>query len=322
MQSFLGEDGLRLDVFLSKKLNQSRNQIQNLIKNNLVKINDKIEIKTSIKLNKDDVIEVSKASIKEKNINIEVDFDIEVLFEDDDILVLNKPSNLVVHGASSVKEATLVDWLIKKNYTLSNLNGDIRAGLVHRLDKGTSGAIIIAKNNHAHEKLSNQLLDKSMGRFYLAFINLPIKNENIVVEKAIIRAPNNRIKKLAINELEKNGAKYAKSAFANLLCKNDVNLIAAKLFTGRTHQIRAHLASINRYILGDNLYGYSGKEYGRVMLHAYFVYFIHPKTQEKIFIKAPLNNEFDKILLKEFDLGEINEKLSLEYIISVFDSFI
>ena len=321
MQSFLAKESDRLDILLSKFLNQSRNQIQNLIKNNSVKVNDKIINKSSYKVLQDDVILIDDIVEKEAKINYDVDFDVEILYEDDDILVLNKPAGLVVHGATSVKEATLVDWLISKKYTLSNLNGDIRAGLVHRLDKGTSGAILIAKNNASHQILSNQLLDKSMGRFYLAFIDLPLKDK-IIVEKAIIRAPNNRIKKITTNNINQNGAKYAKSAFVNLLCKNDVNLISAKLFTGRTHQIRAHLASINRHILGDSLYGYNGKDYDRVMLHAYFIYFVHPRTNERIFIKAPLNYEFDKILQKEFTLGEINEKISLEYIISVFDCFI
>lgn len=122
-----------------------------------------------------------------------MDFDIDVLYEDEDLLVLNKPSNLVVHGASSVKNATLVDWLIEK-YTLSNLGGEIRAGLVHRLDKDTSGAILIAKNNFTHQKLSEQLADKSMGRIYLALIDLPLKEDKIIVEKFLMRSPSNAIK--------------------------------------------------------------------------------------------------------------------------------
>ncbi len=110
-------------------------------------------------------------------------------------MVLNKPSNLVVHGAKSVRSATLVDWLIEKQYTLSTLGGEVRAGLVHRLDKETSGAILIAKNNFTHQKLSEQLSDKTMGRIYLALIDLPLKEDKIIIDKALIRSSANAIKK-------------------------------------------------------------------------------------------------------------------------------
>lgn len=321
MQTFLVDENLRLDAFLAKSLNQSRNQIALLIEKNCVRVNDKIQNKNSFKLKYNDKICVEFPAIKEVKNCFDVDFDIEILYEDEDLLVLNKPSHLIVHGASSVKSATLVDWLIQKNYTLSNLGGEVRAGLVHRLDKETSGAILIAKNNFTHQELSKQLSDKSMGRFYLALIDLPLKEDKIIIEKALIRSCSNAVKKVVTQSGTK-GSKEAKSAFVNLIQSEEFALIAAKLFTGRTHQIRAHLASLNRHILGDVLYGYRGNFECRVMLHAYFLYFIHPIKKEKIFVKAPLMDDFKQILENKFNLGEMNEKISLESLLECFDTFV
>ncbi|EAJ1911581.1 RluA family pseudouridine synthase [Campylobacter jejuni] len=321
MQTFLVDENSRLDVFLAKKLNQSRNQVALLIEKDCVQVNDKIQDKNSFKLKNGDIISIVSLKLYDEiKPQFEVDFDIDVLYEDEDLLVLNKPSNLVVHGASSVKNATLVDWLIEKKYTLSNLGGEIRAGLVHRLDKDTSGAILIAKNNFTHQRLSEQLADKSMGRIYLALIDLPLKEDKIIVEKFLMRSPSNAIKKIAIDK-ENKFSKNAKSAFINVVKTENLTLMAAKLFTGRTHQIRAHLASLNRHILGDSLYGYKGKYDCRVMLHAYFLYFIHPKTKEQIFVKAPLMEDFKNIMFEQINLGENDEKISLEFLLEFFNSF-
>ncbi|WP_201464233.1 RluA family pseudouridine synthase [Campylobacter coli] len=321
MQTFLVDEPSRLDIFLAKNLQQSRNQIASMIEKNCVWVNDKIQNKNSFKLKVGDKLVLNLPLVEEAKPKFDIDFDIEILYEDEDLLVLNKPSNLVVHGAKSVKSATLVDWLIEKQYTLSTLDGEVRAGLVHRLDKETSGAILIAKNNFTHQKLSEQLSDKTMGRIYLALIDLPLKEDKIIIDKALIRSSANAIKKIVTNSFVK-GSKEAKSAFVNLAKSEEVSLIGAKLFTGRTHQIRAHLASINRHILGDELYGYRGKYECRIMLHAYFLYFIHPRNGEKIFIQAPLMDDFKQILEKKFILGELNEKISLESLLGCFDSFI
>ncbi|EHL4788094.1 RluA family pseudouridine synthase [Campylobacter jejuni] len=321
MQTFLVDENSRLDVFLAKKLNQSRNQVALLIEKDCVQVNDKIQDKNSFKLKNGDIISIASLKLYDEiKPQFEVDFDIDVLYEDEDLLVLNKPSNLVVHGANSVKNATLVDWLIEKKYTLSNLGGEIRAGLVHRLDKDTSGAILIAKNNFTHQKLSEQLADKSMGRIYLALIDLPLKEDKIIIENFLMRSPSNAIKKIAIDK-ENKFSKNAKSAFINVVKTENLTLMAAKLFTGRTHQIRAHLASLNRHILGDSLYGYKGKYDCRIMLHAYFLYFIHPKTKEQIFVKAPLMEDFKNIMFEQINLGENDEKISLEFLLEFFNSF-
>ncbi len=305
----------RIDTYLSEILQNSRSQISNLIKNKFVKVNSKICEKSSFKLKINDEILVNLPQIKINKIEKNLNFDIEILYEDDEILILNKPINLVVHEAPSVKEETLVDWLKFKGYLLSNLSGDIRAGIVHRLDKGTSGAIVVAKTNQAHQKLSDELKNKTMGRIYLAITDLALK-EDCVINRPIGRNPSNRLKNAIIAN-----KKEAKTAFINLQNVKNANLIAAKLFTGRTHQIRVHLASINRHILGDFLYGFKSDldKIGRIFLHAYFLYLTHPISGEKICVKAPIFGEFKDFLQHKFDKGNLNEILSQEYIFSRFD---
>lgn len=327
MQKFKALKEQRLDIFLSEILAQSRSQITQLIKTNGVLINEKLVFKAAFMLKNGDEITLlqeqspQNSSNSQENLSKEdekalLQMNIQILFEDEDLLVLNKPPNLVVHKAPSVKEPTLVDWLKLHHFHLSNLGLSQRAGLVHRLDKGTSGAILIAKNNATHQILSKQLQDKTMGRIYLALTDLPLKEDKIIVEKPLARSPYNRLKKLAFEagmNLPKD-AREAKSLFVNLLSnENGVNLIAAKLFTGRTHQIRAHLASLNRHILGDILYNYTGKTYERVMLHSYFLYFLHPKSANLIFVKAPIYDDFYTILKTHYQQGEIDEKTAYDY---------
>ena len=223
MQTFCVDEAARLDVFLAKCLKSTRSQVSALIKNGGVKCNGKACEKSSFKLKMGDELEIFELLPQNPTPKYAINFDIAVLYEDEDLLVLNKPAGVVVHSASSVKEATLVDWLLERNYTLSTLGGQVRAGLVHRLDKGTSGAIIIAKNNASHEHLSKQLQNKALGRFYLALTNLPLKNDKMIIEKALIRCPKNRLKKMAVNGSVR-GARAAKSAFVNLLCGRDLGL--------------------------------------------------------------------------------------------------
>ena len=317
-KNFIVEEELRLDKYLSNELNETRNQIEQLIKKGFVKVNDKTNTKTGYKLKLAQNIEVTLPKIEEKPIH-EVNFDVEVIYEDDYILVLNKPSNLIVHDAPSVNEPTLVDWLKQKGISLSTISGEERHGIVHRLDKGTSGAMVVAKTNEAHVGLSKQLEDKSMGRIYLAITDLPLK-ENQIIEGPIGRSPNNRLKMAIVP----NG-KNAKSAFLKLSpSKNEKQeLISAKLFTGRTHQIRVHLSSINRHILGDNLYGFKGdlNKIGRVYLHAYNLYLIHPITNEKMDFIGNIPCDMTDYLKKHFNMEHVNEKINKNYITDSFNSF-
>ena len=313
---FISQNG-RLDKVLQKYLKSTRNQIEHFIKNGNVKVNGKIVKKCGYKLNGGENIEydIKKADSKKE---YEINLDIEKLYEDEDILIINKPPFLTVHPAPSVKEATLVDWLKQENISLSTISGEERNGIVHRIDKQTSGALVIAKNNESHLALSKQLENKSMGRYYLAIIDTPLK-DNITVEKSIARNRKNRLKMAADEK-----GRVAKSAFLKLMTsKNEkTELIAAKLFTGRTHQIRVHLSTLSRHILGDDLYGFKSKEgkIKRVMLHAYILYLVHPKSKKKIYVKAPLMEDFKDILEKNFIMEKVYEKIDTDYIIHSFDT--
>jgi len=313
-KSFVVEQAGRLDRVLSDELNQSRNQVEQLIKEGMVYVNGKVVLKTGKKLLSGDTIAYSFKEIVPKE-PVVVDFDVEILYEDEVMMVINKPSGLVVHPAPSVKEATLVDWLIKKGVSLSTISGEERHGIVHRIDKETTGALVIAKTNEAHQKLSEQLQDKSMGRYYLALIDYPLKDSGIV-EKPIGRNPNNRLKMDVIQ----NG-KEAKSAFYKLAeNKQKVELISVKLFTGRTHQIRVHLESLGRHILGDDLYGFKSKKdtIKRVFLHAYKLYMYHPMTGKKMEFVAPLFPDMQDFIDKQFNEGDVHEKINPNLIDSYF----
>ena len=303
--SFQSEGSGRLDKILSQTLEVSRNQIEKLIKDGLVSVNGKVVSKPSFKVAEGDAVAYAFKEA-EKREPVDVDFDVEVLYEDEHLLVVNKPSGLVVHPAPSVKEATLVDWLVQKGISLSTISGEERHGIVHRIDKETTGALVVAKTNEAHEKLSAQLQDKSMGRYYLALIDHPLK-EDTIVDKPIGRNPNNRLKMDVVPH-----GKAAKTAFAKLATSpHDTELITAKLFTGRTHQIRVHLNTLGRHILGDDLYGFKSKrdKIPRVYLHAYLLYLIHPETGEKMEFIAPLFEDMRDYLTKYFTSESIEDAL-------------
>lgn len=333
----------RLDSFLASMLdNSSRSSIAAAIKAGLVSINQKAVLKPSAKLKAGDEVLVKKAGnsrVSSENSRIpneisqntsELFKKIKIIYEDDDILVISKPSGLVVHEASSLKsESTLVDFLKGSGRQLATLGGEFRAGIVHRLDRYTSGVMVVAKSDFASADLSAQLQQKTASRIYIALCDLPLK-ENCIVERAIGRCESNRLKK-AVYPLGKNGAKYAKSAFCNifldpsesqnsqnLLEQNKPNMIAAKLFTGRTHQIRVHLSSINRHILGDVLYGFKGScDIMRVFLHGYILELKHPRTGQMMRFCAPLEDDF--ATFSGVDKRILNEKLSENFLLSCFD---
>lgn len=322
-KNFIVLETNRLDKFLAQNIDASRNQIEQLIKKEFVKVDGKITNKTGLKLKENQNVEVFFPEIQLNKLKDEEflknsleDKEVEIIYEDDYILVLNKPYNLTVHDAPSVKDATLVDWLKLKNISLSTISGEERHGIVHRLDKGTSGVMVIAKTNEAHLNLSKQLEDKSMGRYYLAILDLALK-ENVIIEKPIGRNPNNRLKM----SIEENG-RYAKSAFSKIALSDNekFELIACKLYTGRTHQIRVHLSSINRHILGDNLYGFKGElnKINRFLLHAYYLYLTHPVTNKQMCFKANLPKDIKNFLNTNFQKENINDKIDEKHIINSF----
>jgi 23S rRNA pseudouridine1911/1915/1917 synthase len=316
IKEYICKNADRLDKFLSDNIGDTRSQVSILIKQNCVYIDDKLVSRPGIKLKVSQVVKVEFPSPK-INKALDVDFDVEVLYEDDDVLVINKPSGVTVHPAPSVKEATLVDWLKHKGIRLSTISGEERHGIVHRLDKGTSGVMVVAKNNTSHEFLSKQLQNKSMGRYYLAVINPPLKNELTTIQRPIKRSNYNRLKMACLD----NG-KDAKTIFKHLLYSNNEKnqLIVCKLFTGRTHQIRVHLESVNRHIIGDHIYAQTPKQdkTERILLHAYIIYFIHPTTREKLFFKAGFDDIMKTYFTKKFNMENINEVISTSNILHSF----
>ena len=316
--SYISETVERLDTFLTSQIGQTRSQIVYLIKQDCVFVDDKKVTRPGVKLKIGQTVRIEFPPPKVQAA-LDVDFDVEILYEDDDVLVSNKPSGVTVHPAPSVKDATLVDWLKHKGIRLSTISGEERHGIVHRLDKGTSGTMVVAKNNEAHEFLSKQLQDKTMGRYYLAILNPALKEDVTTIECNIGRSPHNRLK-MACAE----SGKYAKTKFSTLLPSNDesTQLVACKLFTGRTHQIRVHLESINRHILGDHIYGIAPRQEKseRVLLHAYIIYFIHPTTKEKVSFVANLDECMNNYVEKNFNSEQINEVMEPSYIFNSFNT--
>lgn len=323
-KEYIVNEALRLDKFLSTMLDSSRNQIEQLIKNNYVLVDGKEKVKTGLKLKVGQSVQIKEIEIKNTQLVFSDEelstINVKIIHEDENFLVVLKPEGLTVHPAPSVKEPTLVDWLKYKKISLSTLSGDERHGIVHRLDKGTTGLLVVAKTNEAHAKLSAQLENKSMGRYYLAIIDLPLKND-VIIEKPIARNPSNRLKMGIVP----NG-KMAKTAFKKILTTSEISpkryeLIAAKLFTGRTHQIRVHLESIGRHILGDDLYGFKSKgaNINRIFLHAYCLYLKDPISDKELKFISPLPDEFNTLFQKEFDKELVNEKIDQSYIVDSFN---
>ena len=318
IKTYTSQNVERLDVFLSSQIEQTRSQIAQLIKQGYVMIEDKKVTRPGVKLKKEQTVQVEFPEAKKEKA-LDVDFDVEILYEDDDVLVINKPSGVTVHPAPSVKDATIVDWLKHKGIRLSTISGEERHGIVHRLDKGTSGTMVVAKNNKAHEFLSEQLQDKSMGRYYIAVLNPPLREDITTIETNIGRSQSNRLKMANVGT-----GKYAKTQFASLLPSNDesTQFVACKLFTGRTHQIRVHLESINRHILGDHIYAIAPKQEKseRILLHAYIIYFIHPSTKEKLSFVANLDPIMQTYIDKKFNAEKINEVIQPNYILGRFNT--
>jgi 23S rRNA pseudouridine1911/1915/1917 synthase len=325
-QEYLCENAQRLDTFLAEAIGQTRSQVAQLIKKATVSVDAKSVNRPGIKLKGGEKVVVVFPELQDESESKYIDFekevswakDVAILYEDDAVLVINKPSGVTVHPAPSVKEPTLVDWLKYKGIRLSTISAEERHGIVHRLDKGTSGAMVIAKTNESHEFLSKQLQDKSMGRYYIAVIEPPLKEEMYAVESNIGRSAHNRLKMASGLE----HGKYAKTLFAHLALSNDerLQLIACKLFTGRTHQIRVHLESFNRHIVGDHIYSIKPKQENseRILLHAYTLYFIHPTTESRMFFHAELDAYTKAFLEKKFDMERVNEIIDSEYIMRSF----
>ncbi len=286
---------VRIDSFLSDALNDlSRNYIQKLIGNGHVMLNGKILDNKKVKVAIDDIIEIDipepeLLSIKAENIPIDI------VYEDDDLLVINKPQGMVVHPAPGNYTGTLVNALMATTEKLSSINGVIRPGIVHRIDKDTSGLLMVAKNNKAHEFLAAQLKDKTSLREYYAIVNGVIKQDSGTIDKPLARNPKDR-KKIAIVADGRNAVTH----FEVLERFKYHTLVKLKLETGRTHQIRVHMASIGFPLLGDPLYGVKSErvKYEGQALHAKTLGFIHPTTHQMMVFDSELPEYFITLLNK------------------------
>ena len=289
------EEGDRLDVYLADQfVDMSRSYIQKIIKDKKVTVNGKIEkAKYLVKEEDKIVIEIPKPKVLEV---VPQDIPIEIVYEDDDIIIVNKPQGMVVHPAPGNYEGTLVNAILyhcKGN--LSSINGVIRPGIVHRIDKDTSGILMIAKNNNAHNCLAEQLKDHSITREYEFICYGVFKEDNVTVDRPIGRNPKDRLKMAIVP----NG-KRAVTHFEVIERFNGYTHVRARLETGRTHQIRVHAMSINHPLVGDPVYGPKNSKIklNGQALHAKKLGFIHPTTKEYIEFDSELPDYFQKLLEK------------------------
>ena len=285
------DKSVRIDKYLSDNTDLTRNKIQKLIDDENILVNNK-KIKNSYKVSNNDEITIN---VVEEEIDIKGEnIDIDIIYEDDDVIVVNKKSGMVVHPAPGNYSGTLVNALIYKSKNLSKVNGEFRPGIVHRIDKDTSGLLIVAKNDKAHNILADELKEKKIKRKYIALVDGIINHDTGTIDAPIGRDDKDR-KKMAVTAVN---SKEAITHFKVIERYKKATLLECILDTGRTHQIRVHMKYINHPIINDpvynkQLYGDFGQ-----MLHAKEIEFIHPTTKEKMHFECELPKEFIDILEK------------------------
>ena len=267
--------GKRLDSFISENMTTiSRSLAQKLIENNEVKVNNEI-VKASYKVKEDDSIFIDEGGLKSDSSDLKAEnIPLDILYEDEDILVVNKPKNMVVHPGSGVNSGTLVNALLYHCGSLSVINGEERPGIVHRIDKDTSGLLVCAKSDEAYRGLQKQFSEHSITRVYRAVVYFGFDEDSGTVDAPIGRDPKNRLKMAIVND-----GKRAVTHWRVRERFKGFTEIEARLETGRTHQIRVHMTSINHPLLGDEVYGNVKKHPYKTegqMLHAGILGFVHP----------------------------------------------
>lgn len=295
MTFYADTTGLRLDVFLASQMPElTRSAIQKLLENGSVTKNGS-PVKKNQKTVAGDTYEVEIPEVKPVDLQPE-DIALDVAYEDDDIIIVNKPKDLVVHPAAGHWDGTLVNALMHHcGDSLSGINGELRPGIVHRIDKDTSGLILVAKNDFAHQKLAAQLADHTMHRTYECIVCGNIRQDEGTIDAPIGRHPQDR-KKMAVTAAGKNAVTHYKV----LHRYHNYTHVQCRLETGRTHQIRVHLSWQNHPILGDLVYGHKKPEMGQSTqcLHARELTFIHPRTEQEMTVTCDLPEYFREVLEK------------------------
>ena len=291
----VNDKGKRLDIYIAENFNElSRTMIKKLIESNNILVNDKSE-KVSYKVQANDNISIDIPEAKETKLKAQ-EIPLDIIYEDSDIIVVNKPKGMVVHPANGNPDGTLVNAILSicKN-SLSGIGGELRPGIVHRLDKDTSGLIIVAKNDKAHINMSEQIKERNVKKTYIALVRGNVPEEEATINMPIGRSTKDR-KKMAVT---KNG-KQAITHFKVLKRYSKYTLLEIKIETGRTHQIRVHMAEIGYPVVGDAVYSNGKNEFGieGQMLHAYKLEFMHPITNKHMELTAPLPQYFEEILKK------------------------
>ena len=291
-------EGERADVFLARMLpDMSRSGAQRLLEQGLALREDGRSLKKNEKLTADAVLSITLPEASESEL-LPQNIPLDVRYEDDDVIVVNKPVGMVVHPAAGHEDGTLVNALLYHcEESLSGIGGEKRPGIVHRIDKDTSGLIIAAKNDRAHAALSEQLKDHSMYRVYAAVAIGGFREEEGTVDAPIGRSRTDR-KKMAV---DRQGGRRAVTHWKVEERFSGYTHLTCRLETGRTHQIRVHMASLGHPLLGDKVYGGARKQWDWLegqCLHAKKLSFLHPATGERVTVTAPLPDWFDKVLTK------------------------
>ena len=288
-------ENMRLDAYISsKKTNLSRTNIQRLIEEGNILVNSQKK-KISYKVQIGDNIEINIPEAKETSIKAE-NIPVEVVYEDNDIIVVNKPKGMVVHPANGNPDGTLVNAIMAMcKGSLSGIGGEIRPGIVHRLDKDTSGLLIVAKNDLTHINMSNQIKDRQVKKIYIALVKGNINENEATINMPIGRSTKDR-KKMAVRK----DGKEAITHFKVLKRYKNYTLLEVKIDTGRTHQIRVHMAEIGHPVVGDMVYSKGKNEFGveGQMLHSKSLDFKHPITGREMHLEAKLPEYFEEVLEK------------------------
>ena len=283
----------RLDKTLSEIFSDySRTKLKSYLEGGLILVNGKAE-KASYKVQENDVIEIGELPKEETDLNAE-NIPLDIVYEDDDLMVINKPKGLVVHPGAGNKSGTLANGLKFHSDQLSTINGDFRPGIVHRLDKDTAGLLVVAKNDFTHVKLQEQLVDHTLSRKYYALVLGVISEDNGQIIAPIGRDKQNR-QKMAVDL--RNG-KEAETTFKVLKRFSDSTLVECVLKTGRTHQIRVHMNYIGHPVIGDPLYGKGNRSIydDGQLLYAHYIKFIHPRTKKALDFDSPMPSYFEDFL--------------------------